>query len=147
MLKGGNMQIWSKIGLERSTVITFIAFMVLIFLPIICNAIGVEDASQIAKISESNPYQALTCAMGLFCVTCIGACAYVYNQSLNQGKDLIQIQKDQITANLSLADKIQAQTVAIERNQDILEKSIDVTNARLDGRPCLMRLEDLKRNK
>jgi hypothetical protein len=141
------MEIYDKKGLERSTVISFLMFLFLIFLPSIAAAIDPTSAETLSKMSESNPYMSLIFAMGTFCVTCIGACGYVYNQSLAQGKDLMQIQKEQIIANLQLADKIGAQTIAIEKNQEIIEKSLDTTNARLDGRPCLFDLDDLKKRK
>lgn len=128
---------YSEKGLKRSVVTAFAVFMGLMYAPFVCDAVGIQDAQYIAKMSESNPYQALVYTMGVFCVVCIGALGYVYNQNLSQVKDQYTILK-------SLSDNIATQATANERNQETIQKALDTVNNKMADKPCLLDSDILK---
>jgi hypothetical protein len=118
-------------GWGKTAVISFLAFFFLLVAPFIANAVGLDQATQIAKISESNPYQALTFVLALVCVGCCSALAYVYNQNLSQVKEQYLILD-------KLSDNISTQTNVIARNQEILEKTLNNVDNKLGNKPCLL---------
>lgn len=123
--------------IKRTTFLSFLFFLILTLTPAICSGIGLQDAEYISKISESNPYQSLVYALGAMCVVSVTALGYVYNQNINSVKEQYGILK-------SLSDNIATQNITIQKNQDILEKSIDVVNDKLGQKPCLLDSDILK---
>lgn len=111
------MELYDLKSLERSTIISCSAFLLVLFAPFIAGAVGVADAQQVAKISESNPFQALVYCLSIFCVTCIGALSYVYVTSKSDVKEQFAILS-------SLNDTIKNHTIAITTSNDNVKTSI-----------------------
>ena len=125
------MEIKESKFIKKLTAICFALFMFTCVAPVTVGAIGLDTADHIAQISESNPYQSLVYALGSMCVVCVGALGYVYNQNQNSVKEQYTILK-------SLSDNMAVQNIAISKNQEIIEKSLDVVNDKLGSKPCLL---------
>jgi hypothetical protein len=119
--------------IKKLTLTISILFLTVIFTPLFAQASGLETASNIAKISESNPYQALVWALGSMCVVCMSGMAYVYNQNINNIKQQFEVLED-------LSTNIDRQTEAINKSHEVLKDSVD----KINDRPCMFGSDIIK---
>ena len=105
-------------------------FMLTILFPAIGNCAGL-DPEKIAEVASTNVYAGLVYALGSMLAVCMSALAWIYNSNLGQVKEQFVILK-------SLSDNIANQNANMEKNQEILEKSLDTVNTKLADKPCLL---------
>jgi len=146
-LKEVTMSLQKRINyVSRVFYVSSIALLFTILTPFfaVADQAPFQQAELVAQMSQSNPYQALVYILSVITGLSIVAMCYLYHQQQNNLKEQFTILKN-VSDNINtLSNKIENSQVMLEKNQEIIAKSIDVVDKKLGEKPCLLNSDLMK---